>query len=772
MNFASRSSSRIALLAIILLSFAARIFRLPDANIWWDEGIAVWQARLPIVEMMRWTAVDVHPPLYFGLLHFWRMFVGESEFAVRFLSALIGVLSVVWLWSFGRLLFPARRKVALLAASWLALSRFDVWWSQEARMYALGGLLFIISLYFTVRLHRHPDWSARIGYLLSTVAALYTLYLLAFTLVIEGLFWLGTLRRLSGSDRWKRLGEWTLYQVIVLVAFAPWLFYAVPRMRAWSVQTSFDPAIFLNLYGVLLLVGESTHIERYQTLTVLVFLLVMAGVAMGWMRYARDRTREGLLILFLTLIVPPVAVWGATTMPRSFGYSPKPEARYLLPFALPFYLLAAWAFSALLELLPRSRWMRALAASLLALILVGQGIALHAYYQGRYLRDDYKSVSAAIAAHKQDGDAVFLHTDRPWPVFAFHWPHDFRGWPYGENATARSVEYWLKPQWEAHEGVWLVVNEDALRADRDQLVEKWFSQRAQAQHEWRFGSKRLIFFARTDSRARTLLALAPGWNPPVPKRPLTASHLRLIGWEQPLVRIKAGDLAHVAITLQREALAASAPLTLTLGAHPLSQAHATVPSGAGPVRLTLSLPIPATSDGWQPYILQMDGRRAVEGQVQIIARETPSHGRQSVRPQHVLTASFGNPPLAHLLGYDLTGVPAPGHAVTLTLYWRVENPTTISYKVFVHLIGADGRPAAQGDDFPLAGERPTTSWLPGEILMDVYKVKLPPSLPPGDYPLRIGFYDPVSGVRLAPVRDSLGRPQADDQLQLDVLHIE
>jgi len=767
----SRPIHRFILIIIILFAFATRVFRLPDASIWWDEGIAVWLARLSIIDMMRWTAVDVHPPFYFGLLHFWRILVGDSEFGVRFLSALIGTLSVVMLWRLGRVLFPKKKEIALLAGIWLALSRFDVWWSQEARMYALGGLLFVLSLYFTWQLRYKPSWFNRLGYLLSTIAALWTLYLLAFTLVIESLFWLWTLRELPRSLRWRRLGEWVIYQMLLLASFMPWLAYSVPRMRTWSVQEPFDASLFFKLYGTLLLVGESVHIERFNMLLILVIILLAMGLMVGWFRQKKQRTRSGVVLLVLALFIPPLAVWFATTVPRSIGYSPKPEARYLLPFALPFYLLAAWAFYSLFALFPRTRWARILVASLIALMLIGQGATLHAYYQGHYLQDDFKSIAATLAAHKQDDDVVFLHTDRSWPVFAFHWPYEFSGWPNGENATENNVDYWLRGLWEDHAGLWLVLDEDALRADKDRLVEDWLRERARAQHEWRFGSRRLLLFARTDERARNLLALAPSWTPPSPPHPLTTSTINLIGWEQPLQRVKAGDLAHVAVTVQRDKLSAPQSLALSLENYPEVKAQDTIPAGTGPVRLTLTLPIPTTAQGRHSYILQIGDARTAVGRVQIFGGKSLII-QQEVHPQHPQTATFGQPPLARLLGYDLEGALVPGKTITLALYWQVTNSTTTPYKVFVHLIGADGRPAAQGDDFPLAGERPTTSWQPGEILIDSYQIQLPPSLPAGDYPLRIGFYEPTSGVRLSPVLDAAGHPQANDQLQLDVISVE
>ena len=757
---------RLALVMVVLGAFALRLFRLPDANIWWDEGLAVWAARMSLVDMARWTSVDVHPPLYFALLHFWRIPLGDSEFAVRLFSALVGTWTVVVVWKLGRALFPRRPDVALGAALFLALARFPIWWSQETRMYALGGLLFALSLYFTVRLRRRPSWPVRIGYLLSTLAALWTLYLLAFTLVIEGLYWLWTLRHLPKDQAWKKLGAWAGYQAIVLAGFLPWLVYALPRMRSWSVQTAFDPKIYLELYATLLTVGESVHVERFGWGVAWGLGLVLLGTAVGWMRMRRDR--ESVVLLLLAWLIPPAVVWMTTTMPRAFGYAPKPEARYLLPFAPPFYLLASWALFALVGMISHPRARRMVFSGILVVLVLGQSASLQAYYRQRYLRDDYKSLSRTLAAHVAPEDGVFLHTDQPWPVFAYHWPREFKGWPNGQDADPASVEHWVQPLWERHEGFWLVVNEDALRADPQRLVEQWLAQRARAQHEWRFGSKRLILFARTRQRAENLLALAPGWTPPPPAQPLAASGVRVVGWEQPLRRVKQGDFAHVAITLEGTP---EAPITLTLGDPPQARKVLVPPPAGGIWRQVITfVPPVGAKAGPQPYRLVMGDMAAVMGWVTILPETMPmTSGTEA--PSHPLEATFGAPPLARLLGYDLAGDARPGGELQLTLYWQVANPTDVSYKVFVHLIAADGRPAAQGDDFPLAGQRPTTTWQPGESLVDRYTIQLPADLPPGDYPLRIGFYDPTTGVRLSPVLDASGARQPDAQFQLGVVTI-
>jgi len=771
MSFAFRRSSRLPILLITLFAFALRVFRLGDAAVWWDEGFSVWEARMGLGALADRTAYDVHPPFYYWVLHFWRLAVGDGEFQLRFLSVIFGVLTLALLWALARWLLPRRPGVALAAAFLYAISRYMVWWSQEIRMYALVGFLALFSLYAMLRLREGFRWRWAVTYVLSTAAALLSLYTLAFLLIVEGLYWLWTLRRAgSWARRGKLLGEWALLQGAVLALFLPWLAYALPRMWRWSVQDTFDAGLFWRLYATMLHVGVSIHIETYWPLVLLSLLVVLAGVILLLFSPKTARQSDGLTLLLLMLFIPPLAVWLMTSFPNAFGYSPRVQARYFYPFAATYYLLVAWAVAALADRLPRWRTVAAgvLLAGLVALSLWG----LSGYYAGRYLQDEYQSVAATLEAHVQPGDGVFLHTDKPWPVFAFYYPREFTGWPNGQDADPASVEHWVKPLWENAQGFWLVLNEDALRADHDQLVEKWLVDRALAQHEWRFGPKRVLLFARTPERAENLLALAAGWTPPPPEQPLTAPGVSVIGWEQPLVRVKAGDLAHVAVTVQRDDLQADATLALTLGEEPLARAEAVIPAGSGPVRLPLTLVVPPDApDGRFAYIARIGDASAVMGRVQVFGGGEGSAYSGVVKPQHPLEASFGDPPLVRLLGYDIAGELKPGGTLDLTLYWRVENPADVSYKVFVHLIGSDGRPAAQGDDFPLAGERPTTSWQPGEIIRDSYTVDLPEDMAAGDYPLRIGFYDPVSGVRLSPVLNASGAAQPDDQLQLEEVTI-
>ncbi len=128
-----------------------------------------------------------------------------------------------------------------------------------------------------------------------------------------------------------------------------------------------------------------------------------------------------------------------------------------------------------------------------------------------------------------------------------------------------------------------------------------------------------------------------------------------------------------------------------------------------------------------------------------------------------LRADFGQPALIELHGYELTEEPG---VLSLTLFWRSASATIPeNYSVFVHLVNEGGEIVAQADGAPAQGLRPTIGWRDGEVIVDNYRLALPPDLPSGVYRLYVGLYDPADFSRL-PVTVE-GESQPGDRLLLE-----
>ena len=121
---------------VLLLAFGLRVAGLADHNIWWDEGIGVWLARMPVLESVRWTAGDVHPPLYYGLLRGWYLLVGDGEFVLRFLSVLCSFLTIPLIYRLGKTLAPRR---AISSRSFVFSPSFLAASSRSPVCYRLGA---------------------------------------------------------------------------------------------------------------------------------------------------------------------------------------------------------------------------------------------------------------------------------------------------------------------------------------------------------------------------------------------------------------------------------------------------------------------------------------------------------------------------------------------------------------------------------------------------------------------------------------------------------
>jgi uncharacterized membrane protein len=107
-----------------------------------------------------------------------------------------------------------------------------------------------------------------------------------------------------------------------------------------------------------------------------------------------------------------------------------------------------------------------------------------------------------------------------------------------------------------------------------------------------------------------------------------------------------------------------------------------------------------------------------------------------LRPAQPVHVNFGDQ--MELVGYDVEQI---DQALNVTLYWRALAPMPVDYTIFVHLLTPDGQLIAQHDNGPWwEVPIPTSTWLPGEELLDRHLLTLPPDLPAGSYQIQVGVY--------------------------------
>ena len=209
----------------LLLGLALRTARLDFQPLWWDEGYSVWFATHSLGQMAALTAEDIHPPLYYALLHLWTLLGGTGPVSLRLISVAFGAAAIPMIYAAAHRILDSRR-AALLAATLLAINPLHVFYSQEIRMYGLVALLSAGVLWAAWGvLHQRQDRAAPIAYVILTTLALYTQYYAIFlpiALTLYALWW------------WRKdlqsFGRWLGLQAIVAILYLPWAIYAVPRL--------------------------------------------------------------------------------------------------------------------------------------------------------------------------------------------------------------------------------------------------------------------------------------------------------------------------------------------------------------------------------------------------------------------------------------------------------------------------------------------------------------------------------------------------------------
>ncbi|MDQ1300421.1 MAG: hypothetical protein QG637_338, partial [Chloroflexota bacterium] len=132
------------------------------------------------------------------------------------------------------------------------------------------------------------------------------------------------------------------------------------------------------------------------------------------------------------------------------------------------------------------------------------------------------------------------------------------------------------------------------------------------------------------------------------------------------------------------------------------------------------------------------------------------------QPQTPLPARW---PGISLAGYDLDKSSfKPGTKIFLQLWWRADASSLDDWTVFTHVLGPikpDGSAVWAGlDAAPGQGSAPTRAWAAGDLILDEYQIALPDDMPPGEYRLEVGFYQPQTAGR----RLELLQPAGQDHL--------
>lgn len=329
------------LILILLISIALRVFGINSESLWFDEAYSIHLSKMNLWDLVRNTAEDVHPPLYYITLNLWEYVFGESETSSRMLSALFNVLTVYVIYRISAYLYD--KKTGLIAAFLLAISPFHIYYSQEARMYALLGMLSILSIYSFIKLATEINNSGWRNYVLFSVLMLYThvygFWILCFeTLFILVLFYLKRLDK-------RKIKALLISAIMIVIAYLPWTGILLSQLHKVGSGFWIPPRDWLALPETLISFSGSL------VLFFIFILLLLTGFFFIKKIKLTDETGAAKTVhaLYIANVKDDIFLWMWFVIPIiiplliSQFYEPIFDAKYAIAASLGLYILIARA---------------------------------------------------------------------------------------------------------------------------------------------------------------------------------------------------------------------------------------------------------------------------------------------------------------------------------------------------------------------------------------------------------------------------------------------
>lgn len=332
---------------LVLANLLVKGFYLDSNALAGDEPFSVYHAQMDAFSIVRLLSMGNNLPLYELLLHVWIGLGGISEWWVRLPSLLFSSVTVLFIYKIGAKFL--NKRVGLYAGILFICSNYHVLFAHEARVYALLGMLAVVSMYcfleLTQALPEHglllgwKSWPANlkrsgICLIFVNVLLLYSHYFGFFILFVQATYLL--IQRPLLLAYWK---QWLAGMGLLLLFYLPNAWVLVERfLQSSSKGTWVKPPD-----GVDTLYNMFWRFSNAPVVTVLVLLVLVSALAKYVLVRKRLQTNaaQGLVVLWLAGIFFTMFAF-SYVVPMFLG-------RYLMPAAVAFGLVVAMASDFLIQ---------------------------------------------------------------------------------------------------------------------------------------------------------------------------------------------------------------------------------------------------------------------------------------------------------------------------------------------------------------------------------------------------------------------------------------
>ena len=746
------------LVVVLLAGAGIRLFGLGATDLWGDEAFSVMTALgSPRRLIGLLSSGEPHPPLYPFVLAVWLRIAGSSEFVARLPSAFAGIGSIAVAARLASALAPrddrrAAGVYALVASLLVAVNPFQVWYSQEARMYAQINFFAGLATLLLLRLRGGTRWAVP-AYAAAVAAAAGSHYYGLFVPIAHGL----SLLLLGKADR-PTLRRWLVGSALAGACYLPWVFVARQVFSGYLAS----PAKLADLVPVAISAGVRVtagwSLDWQSASEIAIGLGLAAGV--GALAPTRSQADRRLRIVLLLWLVTPFALAFALSLVH-----PLLNERYLIVSSLPFILLIArgigWLWTKPMPIgapapraLAQSLVPAAIGIAILAGALTAAYAALGNVWAGKYVKSTYSVHTRAIDTLARGGEAVILNGPVQEPLYRYYARQQSPSFtlPRRDPIDAEATRDELDRIAAGHPGAWVIWYANTLYDPRN-VIGGWLTSHAYLSLDDFAGNARLQYysFAPDATLATQPTHIALGDE-------LTLSNYQWTGADP-----RAGDTLAIKLCWRTRANAPSDDYRVSLrlvdpagfiwgqtdqsvsqtaletdpatGDRLWDDRHGLrVPAGTPPGDYTLMLVV-ARSGTSTPLSPSGSGAPIVPGGIRL-ARIHVATPARALWPGEIdglqpTNTAFGEG--LTLLGHAGGGAVSAGAAAYVTLVWQSTRQSPSVSNVRFELRTPDGR-LAQTTELPMPAEGyQPARWQPGDIIRGQYRLAVGAGLPAGDY---------------------------------------
>ena len=371
------------LLSLTLIGAILRFYNLGYNSIWLDEASTLNAAVKTIPDIWQFTtAGEFNPPLFYWAEHV-MLFFGNSEVVLRFLPALLGVLTIPLIYLVGKEFMD--RNVGIIAAAAFAFSPFLLFYSQEARAYSMMLFFVTFSMFFYFRALKNNDtrdW-ALFG-ILSALAFWSHFYAMVIigALVLYALYEL--LPKIKSSPRVVKplICAGVIFGLICLPLI-------LVTIQLFTKRTASAPTFGIQGPGLILATFE--QISGSEVAMYLLLLLFIAGIVQAFLL---DKNKG------IFLVTLPVLTF---VISNFLSYKIPMQPRYLIFLAIVYFIAIALSCKLLLTLMNS----RGVVYGFIALMVVINAPMLVNYYSG-FTKEDWRGFSGKLQQLTRPGDFIVV----------------------------------------------------------------------------------------------------------------------------------------------------------------------------------------------------------------------------------------------------------------------------------------------------------------------------------------------------------------------------